>query len=358
MVSSNTNKRDRRRFSAFTVNIVFLLFSIVGLALIPKLTIKLNPKLISNSLTVNYTWPNAVSGVLEHEVTAKLEGAFSTLQGIEHLISGSSNGYGYIKLEAKKHTNIQTLRFEVLSIIKDVWQNLPEGVTYPEIHTGSEGNEHRQLLLSYVLKGNSETSTLQQYAENNLRTKFISFKGISSVEVYGASPYEWQLIYDKDILNKYGIKPNHLFEALQMAKEAKGAGQGFLNNAGGNSIIVPVIVANPGLDRNDPDWKNIPVKNLQGRIIYLGDLVKLHIVQQQPQSYFRINGLNTVFINIYSEETANQISVADKLSLIEQQISTSLPAGFSLEKMFNSTDYLRKELSKTTRRTLAALVIL
>ena len=358
MTKRDTDTDNPKHFSSFTINIVFVILALAGLSLIPRLTLKLNPGYIANSLTISYSWPDAASGVMEHEVTSKLEGTFSTLRGIEHLISGSSNGYGYITLEAKKNTDLKTLRFEVLSIIKDLWPHMPEGVSYPEIGSGNEGNTQRQLLSSYVLKGSSGTSELQQYAENNLRPKFASIKGINSVEVYGATPFEWQLYYDVDKLNIYGISPGQLYQALQSTGEVKGVGNTFVTGADGNKLILPVVVAIPGLRANSENWENIPVSNQNGKIIYLGDLVKRSIVQQQPVSYFRINGLNTVNVNIYCEETANQISLADRLSLVETQFAPSLPKGFSIEKMYDSSDYLRKELNKTSRRALAALVIL
>ena len=358
MAPQVTDTDNRRQFSSFTVNIIFIILALAGLAFIPLLTIKLNPGSVANSLTVGYSWPDAVPGVMEHEVTAKLEGAFSTLRGIENVSSYSSKGYGSITLETKKNTNLQTLRFEVLSIIKDLWQHLPEGVAYPVISGGREGNGGPELLLSYTMKGNAGISQLKLYAEKTLIPKYTSIKGINSVKVFGADTYEWQLYYDVDKLNIYGISPYELSQALQLADEARGVGQSQISGVKGDRIIIPVVVDNPGLSANSENWKNISVGNHNGKIIFLGDLVTRSIVQQLPQSYFRINGLNTVNVNIYSEATANQISVADQIALVDAQITSSLPKGYSLEKSYDSTDFLRKELDKTSRRSLAALVIL
>jgi len=350
---TNTN-----RFSAYTVNIIFIVLALLGLALIPKLTIKLNPKYIANSLTVSYSWANVDPGVLEHEVTSKLEGAFSTIQGIEHVTSSSYRGKGYITLETKKNTNIQTLRFEVLSIIKDLWQHLPLGVSYPQIYGGTEGNNQRQLLLSYAIKGNKGTAELQQFAEKIIQPKLASIKGINAVEVFGSSPYEWQFHYDIEKLKIYNISPEQLSLALLLANQSRGVGQANTINTGGINVIVPVLMSTNGLHSNSNEWSKIPVTISKGSIIYLGDLTTRTIEQQQPNNYFRINGLNTVNLNIYTEETVNQISVSDQLARVASQLASELPEGYSLEKMYDSTDYLRTEMSKTTRRSLAALIIL
>jgi len=349
---------SQKRFSAYTVNIIFIILALAGLALIPKLTIKLNPKYVANSLTVSYSWSDAGPGVMEHEVTAKLEGAFSTLSGIEHVISGSSKGYGYITLETKKNTNLQTLRFEVLSIIKDLWQHMPEGVSYPQIYSGAEGNSQRQLLLSYVLKGNAGTTELQQFAQKIIQPKFAAVNGVNAVEVYGSSPYEWQIHYNLERLKIYDVTPAQIFQALLSANESWGAGQANTIDSKGNKVIVPLIVSKQSINNTSEDWRSIPVTNFQGKLINLGNLTTRTIVQQQPDNYFRINGLNTVNINIYAEETANQITIANKLADIELQIKSTFPTGYSLGKMYDSTEYLRSEMSKTSRRSIAALIVL
>ena len=91
--------------SAYGILIAFVVLSIMGIALIPKLSIQLNPSNSSGSLTVTYYWGNVSPEVLERQVTAKLEGAFSTLQGIAKLNSVSGYGNGYITLETDKSSN-------------------------------------------------------------------------------------------------------------------------------------------------------------------------------------------------------------------------------------------------------------
>jgi len=349
---------NNKHFSAYTINIIFIILALAGLALIPKLTIKLNPKYTANSLTVSFSWPDVSPGVIEHEVTSKLEGAFSTLRGIEHVISGSSKSYGYITLETKKNTDIETLRFEVLSIIKDLWQRMPEGVSYPQIYGGSEGNSQRQLLISYVLKGNSGTAELQQFAEKAIQPKLAAVKGINAVEVYGGSPYEWHFHYDLEKLKIYDITPGQLYHAIVSANEVWGVGQANTIDTKGDKVIVPVIITKSGIDTNTDEWRKIIVSNFHGTLISLGDLATRTIEQQQPESYFRINGMNTINLNIYSEESVNQLTVADQLAWVESLLKSTFPKGISLEKMYDSTEYLRSEMSKTSRRLLAALLIL
>lgn len=352
------NIAGRKHFSAYSINIIFILLALVGIALLPRLTIKLNPGFVPNSLTVSYNWPDAMPAVIEHEVTARLEGAFSTLRNISQVISESSHGHGFITLEAKKGADLQTLRFEILSVIKDLWPHLPEGVSYPEISAGSAADKSKKLLSSYVLQGEAGTYELQLYAESVLFPQLAAIPGISQVAVYGSTPFEWQLHYNEEQLRVLGIQPHQLYRAIQSAGAMQGLGQVRVNNWQEALFIIPVSIKTPGLSETDNAWKNIPVVNTGGRIIQLGELVTLKIEQQQARSYFRINGLNTININLYSDEAANQIAVANEVEKTLASLSPEMPPGFFLEKMYDSTEFLRNELGKTAGRALLALLIL
>jgi len=349
---------SRRKYSIYTVNILFILFSLIGLALIARLTVKLNPGRSSNALTISYTYPGAAPQVVEHQVTSVLEGACATLDGVSHIESNSSQGYGNITLEAEKNTDLQILRFQLLSTIKDVWQHLPEGVGYPEISNGRQGNAERQLLLSYTLNSRAGTFELQQYAEQFLKPEMGRTPDISGVEVYGATPREWQMKYNRALLKRYNIKPDELIQALYTWQQEQGVGSAVSYSSTGYKLQLPVSLSYSANGKEDDNWRNIPIRNLNGTIIRLGDVADRQIVEQKPTSYFRINGLNTITISVYAGESSNQIALADKLYKTQKRIQASLPAGYTLIKMYDSSEYLREEISKTTGRVVASLVLL
>lgn len=357
-MAGEVHTEGRKLFSAYTLNILFVLFALVGLVLISRLTIKLNPGRPADALTVSFIYPGASPQVVEHEVTAVLEGAFSTLPGIRHIESFSSAGYGYITLETGSGTNIETLRFHVLSLIKDVWQHLPADVGYPEISSGRRDNSGKQLLISYTLNGNAGSQTLKTYAETNIVRTLAGVNGLSGIEVHGASPLEWRFRYNSELLRQYGISPQYVANAIYKWQQMNGIGTSRHLTADSTLISVPVSMAHEGWNNPENMWKSIPLVNNNGTIITAGDVATLEVDEQQPSGYFRINGKTTISINIYATPASNQIALANKIYEAESKISSALPDDWSLIKMYDSSEYLRREISKTTRRITAAIVLL
>lgn len=66
--------KNKLAISSFTLIVAFVALSLIGLALLPMLPVKLNPSRSLPSLTVSFSMPGNSSRVIETEVTSKLEG--------------------------------------------------------------------------------------------------------------------------------------------------------------------------------------------------------------------------------------------------------------------------------------------
>lgn len=139
--------------SSFSVNIGFLVLSIIGLALLPKLSVQLQPQSGGDQVFVRFSWYGMGAEVVEREVTSPIEGALSSLRGLQNISSSSYKGGGYISLEFKKGTDMDAARFEVSSILRSLHPRLPQGVPLPMVSYTSGSDEDDPLLLIYTING-------------------------------------------------------------------------------------------------------------------------------------------------------------------------------------------------------------
>lgn len=73
--------------NAFSINIVFLLLAIIGLALLPRLPVQLQPQSQGDVVYVNYSWHGMGAEVVEREVTSPIEGTISALRGVKPFVA-------------------------------------------------------------------------------------------------------------------------------------------------------------------------------------------------------------------------------------------------------------------------------
>ena len=106
------------RLSAFSINTIFVVMMILGISLIPRLSLQLEPSSRSNKLNISFSWTNANPELLETEVTTKLEGAFARIRGLNEIHSTTGNGYGAIELTIDPKENIDAVKLYLSSIIR------------------------------------------------------------------------------------------------------------------------------------------------------------------------------------------------------------------------------------------------
>lgn len=342
--------------STFTVIVSFVCLSLVGLALIPLLPVKLVPSRTLPSLTVTYMMPNNSSRIVEAEVTSRIEAILSRIKGVEHISSLSSNGSGSITVQLDRHADIDKVRFEMSTLIRQIWPQLPQGVSYPQITAQLSDEKASSAFITYTLNAPANANTILQYAEEHIKPALGQIQGVNKVDVTGATPMEWLLEYDSQQLSLLGIQPQQLQDAIHASLNKEYLGMCAFESGDGKEWIRIACV--PSGNRSGFHPEEIVIPAADKSLIDLGQLVNMIHTEVKPQSYFRINGLNAIYINIKADETANQLKVSNMINEELAQLKKQFPPGYQLHTAYDATTHIRSELNKIYTRSLLTLLIL
>ena len=346
----------KKRFSSFTVITVFICLSIVGIWLVPLLSVQLKSSRTSPSLNVRFSWPDASAKVLEQEVTSKLEGVFNAVKGVQEISSTSKKGSGAINITFKKETDMDAVRFEVANLVRQSYPKLPVGVRYPQLSL-SAASESRSPILSYSINSNESPYFIKKYADNHILPKLSGIKGVSKVIIYGASPYEWVITYDADKLFRLRLSVNDVTRAVNTFLQKNGLGKGNLVSPKDKSIQeVSMQLVFKSVDVFD--WEKISIKKTDSRIVHLGDIAKVRFKESKVNAYYRVNGLNTLNMVVYPEKGANTIELSKTVKKVVERLKKEVSVGYQLKLTQDTTAYLVEELQKIKLRTLFSLLIL
>ena len=101
------------RVPSFSWVLIMVILCIIGLALTPMIDLGTRPKpRQGKELTIQYWWNGASPRVIEQEVTSKIEGIVSAVNGVQKVTSTSNLGYGHVKLILKEDVNVSAVRFK------------------------------------------------------------------------------------------------------------------------------------------------------------------------------------------------------------------------------------------------------
>jgi multidrug efflux pump subunit AcrB len=295
--------------------------------------------------------------VVESEVTSKLEAMLSRIKGIKEISSYSSNGWGSVTVRLSEHVNPDRTRFEISTIIRHAWSSLPQGVSYPYISMSGTSEEVNLPFLRYTINAPFSPIRIQEYINDNLKPKIAEIKGIDQIDVTGASRMIYKLEYDYEQLQNLQVSVNDIRIAIQscLAKEFFGTGKITGENDGEQWIRIALVPEN----RNrafDPSL--IQVKNSEGTIILLDRLVKTSYEEEEASSYFRINGLNSIYLSITAEDDANQLALSRQIQDLLEEYQKKLPAGYEFHLTYDAGEYIRAEMNKIYFRSGLTVLIL
>jgi multidrug efflux pump subunit AcrB len=259
--------------SSFSILIIFMILMIAGAALIPRLPVHLLPTRTMKTLSVRYSWPGASPRLLEQEVTAPIEGLLNTIRGVTGISSSSGIGSGYITLKFDKNADMDVVRFEVASKIREIFPTLPNQVVYPVLSSFTSADEEKTLL-TYTLNAPASPRLMQKYAEETIKPRLSHINGLCSIRVYGATPMEWEFEYDEEKLGQTGLSRNDIKSALESYFHKEVIGMGF-DQDGDAGVKPPKSVSIQTIASRDASWQNIPVSLVGGRLLRVSDLGKI-----------------------------------------------------------------------------------
>ncbi len=342
------------RNSSFSVIVSFIALALLGCVLVPTLPVKLSPSETLPAIGVGFSMRGSSARTVESEVTSRLESALSRVSGVKYVDSRSSSGRGYITLELDRNADINVARFEAAMIIRQLWSSLPENVSYPYIDTRQVDINAARPFMSYTINAGQQPSEIMRYADENIRPKLSRIAGIAKVDLSGATPMEWQIVYDSHELANLGITSDHIRAAISSHYGSEYLRMAQLKNDSKNSWT-RLAIASSG-DPNELDLSKIIVAKHGDEIITLDKIAKVEHVEAAPTGYFRINGLNSIYLNITATEDANQVDLSNKVKKCLAEMS--LPQGYMFNLSYDASENISTELDKIYFRTGLTVLIL
>lgn len=341
-------EKKGKGISSFSVLLLMAVAAVVGGACFSLLKIQYAPSAPERTISVEYSYPGASARIMEAEVTSPLEGVLSNIKGCRSITSTSYGERGVIEMEFGRRTDLQAVRFEIASYIRNIYPSLPKACSYPTISLSSTGRKS-STAISFNILSSLPSKDIAKFVEDNLIYPLSSIKGVADVNFHGYTPYEWVITFDYELARSLGISADEIATAFRQRYDESMLG---LISSGSERFALKLR------SENSSDMAEIPVKSVDGRIVRLGDIARFRYQESLPSSYFRINGLNTLNLAVGVSGDANLVSVVRDVKDKMDELRKDFPEEISIKVNYDSSEHISSELNKIYVRTLLCLLIL
>lgn len=338
----------------FRLIIAFLVVAIIGVALIPRLNVNFTPSHTKPVITISYGLSNSSPDIVERLATSPLENALSQLEGVNKLGSISRYNTGVIELSFDKDEDMDFRKFEINTIIRNIYKKLPENMSYPVVEQsgGESKDDTERAILAYSINGPYASYKLQQDVEEFVKKPLAQINEVKNVQVSGGNRLQITIDFDIPTLVRYNLTKSQITQALNTMNTAVYAGMS--ETATGQQYFLKTESQVPELST----LESTEIAKIDGKSILLKDLAKVYLEEQKPNSYRRINGKNAVYMSVFAREGVNKIVLAKEVKEAIDNLSENLPDGIEIILENDDTKFLSEEMSKIYTRTGLSVLIL
>jgi multidrug efflux pump subunit AcrB len=292
---------------------------------------------------------------MESHIVSPTERALTTtVNDIEHIESQSLNGIAVVKVYFHPSVKIDMAVAQVTAVSQTQLRQLPAGTTPPLILQYSASSVPI-IQLSVSSKTLSE-QTLNDLSLNTIRLRLTTIQGAAIPYPYGGK--QRQVMVDLDIpkLQARGLTPNDVVTAL-----------------GNQNLILPTGTAKignleyetslNGSPQVADDLNNMPIKEVNGSIIYVRDVAHVHDGFSPQTNVVRQDGARSTLISILKNGNVSTLNIVAAVKAMIPQIQPSLPKDIQVRTLFDQSIFVRASISGVIREgviaaCLTALMIL
>src|SRR5262245_36389756 len=324
----------RRPIATSLLMAAIALFGIVAYRALPVSDL---PTVDFPTIQVRAGLPGGDPGSMAASVASPLERQFTTIAGVDSMISQSSMGNTQVTLQFDLGRPIDSAAVDVQTAIAEAMPLLPAGMPNPPTFRKQNPADQDILQLALVSK-TVALSELDEYAETFIAPRISMVNGVSQVEVWGQSKYAVRVQVDPDKLRAQQIGINEVDQALQNWNVSLPTGQLFGPTQTYNIKAAGQLV-------NADQFKPVIVTYRQGRPVRLEQVAKvLDSVEDNMNAtwfYTKDGGTRAINLALKRQPGVNTIEVIDNVRALLPQIEAQLPPSVHM--------LIRGDRSKTIR---------
>jgi len=330
----------------YTFVVMSLLIAVMGGLSILTMSVDIFPKINIPVVTSIWSYGGLSPTEMQDRITTIVERALTTtVNNIEHIESQSVRGNSVIKMFFQPGTDVNGSVAQVTALSQTVIKPLPPGITPPLI-LQYNASDVPVLMLSL---GSDQLSEQEIFdlGNNFIRSQLVTVEGAAVPLPYGGKDRVVNLDIDPDALYARGLSPQDIV----------------------NTLLRQNIVVAPGTAKMGPieydvaidsspaalgDLNNLPIKYVNGTLVYVRDVGFVHDGYQPQTNLVRRDGRHSVLLPVLTSGSASTLSVVSAVRNLMPTIMAGMPKSLKLDYLFDQSVFVRASISGVVREGVIA----
>ena len=282
----------------------------------------------------------------ERLLVKPIEDEVKTVEGVKEVRSTAYSGGGNVLLEFNPGFDADKAIVDVREKVDRAKGDLPNEADEPTVN---EINVSAFPILLISLSGDLPDRTLQVLAEL-LQDEIETIPSILEAKIGGKRKEQVDVIIDVRAIEGYNIKLNTLISIVNQNNMMVSAGE---QDTGDGSFAIKV----PGLYENIDDLLDTPIKTFGDAVITFRDIAKVKRTFEDRKSFARVNGKNSVTIEVSKRVGENIIDTVNQVRNIVNEAQKTFPQNVKISFSQDTSKYIKDMLSSLQNNVIAAIIL-
>jgi CzcA family heavy metal efflux pump len=330
----------------YTFVVVAILIAVLGGLSIVSMPTDIFPNINIPVVSVIWSYGGLSPTEMQNRITTVIERAYTTtVDNIEHMESLSVRGTTVIKLYFQPNADVNAAVAQVTAISQTLIRPLPPGISPPLIIQYNAASVP-VVMLSLGSDQLSEQE-IADLANSFIRSQLVTVQGAAVPSPYGGKNRAVNIGIDPDALYARGLSPQDVVNAVVRQNLILSTGTAKMGPIEYDVAInsSPEVLA---------DLNNIPIRYVNGAMVYVRDVGFVHDGYTPQTNLVRRDGRHSVLLPILTSGTASTLAVVSGVRNLMPKIQAGLPKSLNVDFLFDQSAFVRSAISGVLSEGLIA----
>ncbi|EEF58915.1 efflux RND transporter permease subunit [Pedosphaera parvula] len=272
----------------------------------------------------------------------------TTVDGIEHIESTSYDGVGVIKVFFHQGASPAQAAAQVTAVSQTILKQLPPGTTPPLILQYSASTVP---ILQYAISSPTlSEQEIYDLALNQVRVGLINVPGVGIPLPFGGKVKVVSVDLDLKALQANNIAPSDVVTAI-----------------GQQNVVFPSGTAKIGATEYDVSLNtsprllnrlnDLPIKWVQGTVIYIRDVAQVRDGYLPQQNMVRLNGVPSALLSVFKSGGASTLEVASGVKAAMPRVQKTVTSALEVKQFADQSLFVSAAISGVVREMVIAAAL-
>jgi multidrug efflux pump subunit AcrB len=333
----------------YTFIILALLILLLSPVIILRTPVDIFPNINIPVVAISWTYTGLNPEEFEGRITLPYEKVLTTLvDNIQHIESTTYNGVNVVKVYLQPGASLDTANAQVTAASQFIVRQLPPGEQPPEIINFSASSVP---ILQLGISGQGlNEQQLNDYSLNFIRPQLITVPGAVVPSPYGGKQRQIMVNMDQRLMQAKGLSPRDVLSALTAQSAVLPSGTAKIGQS-------EYDILNNVAPRTIEELNNIPIKQVDGAMIYLRDVATVSDGFQVQTNIVRQDGHRGVLVSILKAGNASTLNVVKGVRGMLPFIAGIVPPQLRMIPLSDQSVFVRSAVSGVIRETVIAAAL-